>query len=169
MASELRAAQSASRSKRRSTRDGSKPTEERKHRRRRKSTAKEESTAHEVRETVVERRSGSDADSSSSDEETVKVDKSRPKKIRVIYVTENGKRVGSSLKERQKKSKDGERSAKKSDEAIKRTRSSRRKSVVDVPKRYGYDCGCVNSLPAKNSKECLDQRCFCPSKTDHSA
>jgi hypothetical protein len=138
MASELRATQSASRSKRRTTRDGSKATEERKHRRRRKSTDKEESTAHDVREAVAERRSGSDADSSSSDEETVKVDKSRPKKIRVVYVTENGKRVGSSSKERPKKPKDGDRSAKKSDDAIKRARSSRRKSVVDVPKRYGY-------------------------------
>lgn len=123
------------------------PDEKRSHRRR-KSIVKEESTTAYVYgdpatrpSATPARRSGSDADSSSSDENAVKVLKPKVRKIRVVYVTEEEER-SKRRQERRAKYREHTELPRESRESIRKTRThhTRRKSLVEVPIPRRYAC-----------------------------
>lgn len=147
MTSESHATLPSLKSSHRRKRDQHRSPDEKKNHRRRKSIAKEESTttayvygdpATRSRATP-ERRSGSDADSSSSDENAVKVVKPKVRKIRVVQATEEEER-SKRRQERRAKYREHTELPRESRESIRRTRThhTRRKSLVEVPvpRRY---------------------------------
>jgi hypothetical protein len=145
MASESQATLTSSKSRSR-RKDGRRGSEERKHRRRRTATVKEDGPeyvhAEPIRRTKSrpEKRSGSDADDSEEEVGRVKVGKSKPRKVRYVYVTEVDEtpRRRSQKKERHKSA---EELPRRTEESIKRSRShqTRRKSVVDAPPLQRYE------------------------------
>jgi len=147
MTSESHATLPSPKSSHRRKRDQHRSPDEKKHRSRRKSTVKEGGTTAYVygeptrSRATPERKSGSDADSSSSDEDAVKVVKPKERKATVIYVTEEDDRAKRRQERRAKTREPAERS-RETEESPRKTRThrSRRKSMVESPPLRRYVC-----------------------------
>ena len=138
MAFESQATLTSSKSRSRRTKDGRRGSKDKKHRSRRPSSAIKEDGPEYVPEqprkrtrSKPERRSGSDADDSEEEVGRVRVSRSKPRRVRYVYVTEVDE---SPRKQSQKKERydSAEVLPREKDETVRRSRShqSRRKSVV---------------------------------------